>query len=108
MSIPRRQAVTLAALNDILTREIQKIEDLEDATLKCQHILAEPDDKGCNWSGPLLNPGSKGSFEYADPHVRRIIVSARARYNVKVDGTKLPPGSSCTDHGGGLPARRQS
>jgi hypothetical protein len=79
-----RQLVTRDELNDILTREIQKVTDLEDATLKAQYITAEPDEAGCNWSGALLNPGSKGSVNYAAPYVNRIIRDARARYNIKL------------------------
>jgi hypothetical protein len=78
-----RKLVTRDELNDILTREIRQINELKDATLTANYILEEPDSTGCNWSGPHLVPGSSASFDYAAPHVQRIIASARSRYNIR-------------------------
>jgi hypothetical protein len=78
-----RALVTQEALNKYITQEIRKIEDLEDARLTVQYLLQEPDEDGCNWSGGILNPGSKGSARYGAPHATLVIERARALYNVK-------------------------
>ena len=83
MSITKRELVTRGELNKILTREIRKIADLEDAELECQYVLQEPDETGCNWTGAVLNPGSKGTPEYAVPYANSIVEGRRARYNIK-------------------------
>jgi hypothetical protein len=83
MPIPKRETVTRDELNAILTREIRQIEDLEDAKLTFQYVLREPDETGCNWTGAVLNPGSKGSPEYGTPYAHGIVERARARYNIR-------------------------
>jgi hypothetical protein len=81
--IRKRQIVTPEELNHYLTREIRKIEDLEDARLQFQYVLRDPDEGGCNWSGAILSPGSKGSPEYGAPYARVIVQKARTLYNIK-------------------------
>ncbi|HEY4341606.1 MAG TPA: hypothetical protein VGM97_16795, partial [Steroidobacteraceae bacterium] len=68
-----RAVVTPEAINKYLTQEIRKFEDLEDARLTLQYLLQEPDQEGCNWSGGVLNPGSKGSARYGAPHAKLVI-----------------------------------
>jgi len=77
-----RKIVTRDELDRFLTDEIRKIKDLEDARLSSQYLLQEPDEEGCNWTGAILNPGSKGSPEYATPHAYAIVQSARQRFNI--------------------------
>jgi predicted nucleic acid-binding protein len=77
-----RQIVAPDELNRFLTEEIRKIEDLEDARLTFQYLLREPDETGCNWTGAILNPGSKGSPEYGAPHANAIVEKAGQRFNV--------------------------
>ncbi len=78
-----RKLVTRDQLSEILTKQLQATEDLEDATVCVAYVYAEPDDNGVNWSPDVhVNPGSKGSKEYALPHLRRIVQDARALYLV--------------------------
>jgi hypothetical protein len=79
----QRKLLSQNELNAHLTREIRKVEDLEDATLRMTYVLRAPDESGCNWSSDYhLNVGSKGSVPYAQPHAKAIIDAARATYNV--------------------------
>jgi hypothetical protein len=60
-----RQLVTRDELNAILTTEIRKFAELKDATLTAQYILEEPDETGCNWSGPHLPPAQSHRGHHA-------------------------------------------
>jgi hypothetical protein len=83
MSHPFRKFVSRAELNRVLTTEIHKHEDLEDATLHAGPRLASPDANGCNWSSQFnLNVGSKGSPEYGRLIAIGIVEDARARCNI--------------------------
>lgn len=77
-----REIITAKELNQYLTEQIRKIEDLKDAKLTFQYRLREPDETGCNWSGAVLRPGSRGSAEYGAPHALRIVERTRAMFNL--------------------------
>ena len=78
-----RETVTRAGLSDILTAELQTIEDAAGSRITVQYELLEPDADGCNWSDSVsVRVGPKASPEYLRPIVSDIIKRARSRYNI--------------------------
>ena len=79
-----RTLVTRAELSELLTKELQSIEDAEGSIISVAYLYREPDSTGCNWSDNVtVNAGSKANGDYLAPYIAEIVARARQRYNIK-------------------------
>ena len=79
-----RKLVTMAELSELLTMELQSIEDAEGSIISVSYLYRESDSAGCNWSDSVtVNSGPKASADYLAPYVAEIVARARQRYNIK-------------------------
>jgi hypothetical protein len=79
-----RKFLTQKQLNKKLTDALQLIEDAEGSEIRIQHLLATPDEEGCNWADDVvLRVGEKANAQYLRPHVRDIVSRARRMYNLE-------------------------
>ena len=80
----QRELVTKEELGDILTSQLQNVDNCKGCSIKIRYLLKEPDSEGCNWStdmnvvaGPDINGNDLA------PHIDHLIREARAKYNIK-------------------------
>lgn len=69
-------------LNEWLTKEIQKVEDLEGSSLTVQYLLNDPDVDECNWSGVVGQVGPNTTAEQLNFAAKLIVDRARALFDL--------------------------
>jgi hypothetical protein len=78
-----RTIVSRDELNKILTEELQAHSDCEGTKVTVLYDLAEPDDKGCNWSADVsLRLGDGVDKEHASLLAAAIVQKNRLLFNL--------------------------
>jgi hypothetical protein len=78
-----RAIVSREELNKILTEELQCHEGCEGTKVTVLYDLAEPDDKGCNWSADVtLRLGNGVDKEHASLLAAAIVEKNRLLFNL--------------------------
>lgn len=79
-----REIVTIQELTAYLTAELQKVRDCGGCSIRGILPYQQPDEDGCNWSDNVwVSTGGDMPEEYIKPHVQRIVVEARKRFNLE-------------------------
>ena len=78
-----RKIVSREELNQILTDELASCEDCEGTKVTVLYDLAEPDDRGCNWSADVsLRLGNGVDKEHASLLAGAIVQKNRLLFNL--------------------------
>lgn len=78
-----RKLISREDLNKILTEELQSHEGCEGTKVIVFYDLAEPDDKGCNWSADVtLRLGNGVDKEHASLLAAAIVEKNRLLFNL--------------------------
>lgn len=79
-----REWLTRQELNNRLTAELRKVKDTAGWEIRVTHLLARPDEYGCNWSDAVVvRVGPRASNGALLPFIAKIVDQARRKYNLK-------------------------
>jgi hypothetical protein len=77
-----RRIMSSLALKQWMTTELHKFEGCEGCEVMGIYRLAEPDEDGCNWSGPSLSSAG-AKWEIFSRAVTEVVARARSQFNLE-------------------------
>lgn len=77
-----RVNVTVDALQEWITAQLNLIEGCEKCSVGGIVPLQEPDSDGCNWSDGAIVNTAHVPVDFFRPHLIPIMIEARARFNI--------------------------